>query len=103
MALYQCSCGVRIEMRPQFGDAITSVNHLHRSSRLDGTSTTVRMEEIRMPAAADPPSSGESTRGRPGRRIPRGPSPERTAISEPAPGPGGSLRTPVAVSHLGSG
>ena len=103
MALYQCSCGVRVEMKPRFGDAITSVNHLHPSSRLDGTSTIVRMEEIRMPAAAGPSSSGGSTLGRPGRRIPRGPSPERSAVSEPAPGPGGSLRTPVAVSRLDSG
>jgi len=103
VALYQCSCGVRVEMRARFGDAITSVNHLHRSSRLDGTSAIVRMEEIRMPAAADPPSSGGSTLGRPGRRIPRGPSPERTAMSDPAPGPGGSLRSPVAVSRRDSG
>lgn len=46
MAWYQCSCGVLKEISPQLGETITSVNHLHRSARLDGTATIVRMEEI---------------------------------------------------------
>ena len=49
MAWYQCSCGVLKEISPQLGETIKSVNHLHRSARLDGTATIVRMEEIRLP------------------------------------------------------
>lgn len=49
MAWYQCSCGFLQEMSPRLGDAITSVNHLHRSARLDGTAKIVRMEEIPNP------------------------------------------------------
>ncbi len=46
MAWYQCSCGVLKEVSPQLGETITSVNHLHRSARLDGTAMIFRMEQI---------------------------------------------------------
>lgn len=46
---YQCTCGFVTEATPRFGDSITSVSHLHRSTRLDGTSSIVRMDEISDP------------------------------------------------------
>jgi hypothetical protein len=49
MAWYQCSCGVLKEISPQLGETVTSVNHLHRSARLDGTATIARMEETPEP------------------------------------------------------
>jgi len=58
MAWYQCSCGFLTEMRPQIGDTITSVCHLHRSARLDGTSAIIRMEEIPDAHRAGPASVG---------------------------------------------
>jgi len=45
MAWYRCSCGALKEEAPRLGDVIVSVYHLHRSARLDGTATVVRMEE----------------------------------------------------------
>jgi len=45
-------------MRPQIGDTITSVCHLHRSARLDGTSAIIRMEEIPDAHPARPASVG---------------------------------------------
>ena len=85
MALFQCSCGVRVEMEPRFGDVITSVSHLHRSSRLDGTAAIVRMEEIRVPGAVDSTHPAETTPSRRGRRATSGTPPARTAVSgEPA-------------------
>jgi len=54
MAWYQCSCGFLTEMRPQIGDTIASVCHLHRSARIDGGSAIVRMEEIPDPCPAGP-------------------------------------------------
>lgn len=56
MGWYQCSCGFLTEMRPQIGDTIASVCHLHRSARIDGGSAIVRMEEIPdpLPAGAAP-------------------------------------------------
>jgi hypothetical protein len=47
---YQCTCGFVAEATPRFGDSIASVNHLHRATRLDGTSSIVRMDEILDPA-----------------------------------------------------
>ena len=47
MAWYRCSCGALQEETPRLGDVIVSVYHLHRSARLDGASSIVRMEEIR--------------------------------------------------------
>jgi hypothetical protein len=46
---YQCTCGFVTEAAPRFGDSITSVSHLHRATRLDGTSSIVRMDEISGP------------------------------------------------------
>jgi len=87
VALFQCACGARVEMEPRFGDEITSVSHLHRSARLDGTALIVRMEEVRVPDAADPAPPAKSTPGRLGRRTARGVSSGHTAVSggpEPA-------------------
>jgi hypothetical protein len=50
MGWYRCSCGFITEARPRFGNSIVSVSHLHRASRLDGTSSIARMEEIPDPA-----------------------------------------------------
>ncbi len=47
---YQCTCGFVTEATPRFGDSIASVSHLHRATRLDGTSSIVRMDEISEPA-----------------------------------------------------
>ena len=71
MAKYQCSCGVRVEMEPEFGGVITSAYHLHRSTGLDGTSAIVRMEEVPAPAAADPKRSVLSVQARRARRLER--------------------------------
>lgn len=46
---YQCPCGFVTEATPWFGDSVTSVSHLHRATRLDGTSSIVRMDEISDP------------------------------------------------------
>ena len=53
MAWYQCSCGFRKEVPPQFGDTVTSVIHLHRCARVDGTSAVAWMKEISVPVSAD--------------------------------------------------
>jgi hypothetical protein len=53
MAWYQCSCGFRKEITPRLGDTITSACHLHRSTRLDGSSAIVRMKEISTAFPAD--------------------------------------------------
>lgn len=60
MAWYQCSCGVLKELSPHLGETITSVNHLHRSARLDGTATIVRMEEIDVPISVDLDRRGDA-------------------------------------------
>jgi hypothetical protein len=65
MAWYQCSCGVLKEISPQLGETITSVNHLHRSARLDGTATIVRMQEITVPIPVEPSGRGETAQYRP--------------------------------------
>ena len=49
MAWYRCSCGVLSEKTPRMGDTIVSVYHLHRSTRLDGGSAIVLMEEVPAP------------------------------------------------------
>jgi len=54
MAWYQCSCGFLKELAPKPGSVITSVSHLHRSTRLDGTASIVRMEEIGEPVPESP-------------------------------------------------
>lgn len=46
MSWYRCPCGFIKEESPRFGGSIVSVNHLHRSVRLDGSATIVRMEEV---------------------------------------------------------
>ncbi len=46
---YRCTCGFMTEATPRIGDSIASVSHLHRATRLDGTSSIVRMEEIQAP------------------------------------------------------
>jgi hypothetical protein len=53
MAWYRCECGFLTEVTPRPGNVITSVNHLHRTARIDGTSAIVRMEESRMPIGGD--------------------------------------------------
>jgi len=53
MAWYQCSCGLLKEVTPRFGDTITSVIHLHRRERVDGTAAVVWMKEIGGPISAD--------------------------------------------------
>jgi len=50
MSWYHCTCGFVTEATPRFGDSIVSVSHLHRATRLDGTSSIIRMEEIQDPA-----------------------------------------------------
>lgn len=50
MAWYRWPCGFITEVRPRFGYSIVSVSHLHKASRLDGTSAIARMEEIPDPA-----------------------------------------------------
>ena len=49
MAWYRCSCGTLKEATPRFGEAIVSIYHLHRSTRLDGGSSIVLMEEVPAP------------------------------------------------------
>jgi hypothetical protein len=49
MSWYQCTCGFVTEATPRFGDSIASVCHLHRATRLNGTSSIVRMDEISDP------------------------------------------------------
>ena len=49
MAWYRCSCGTLREAKPRFGDAIVSIYHLHQSTRLDGGSSIVVMEEVPAP------------------------------------------------------
>ena len=49
MAWYRCECGFITQVTPRRGNVIASVNHLHRSARVDGTSAIVRMEESRTP------------------------------------------------------
>lgn len=50
MGWYRCTCGFMTEATPRIGDSIASVSHLHRATRLDGTASIVRMEEIQAPA-----------------------------------------------------
>ena len=50
MGRFQCSCGFLAERTPQVGDSIVSVYHLHRSARLDGGTSLVRMTEMPEPA-----------------------------------------------------
>jgi len=63
---YQCPCGFVTEATPRFGDSIASVSHLHQATRLDGTSSIVRMDEISDPAlgceVACPVGSGDEYR-----------------------------------------
>ena len=49
MAWYRCSCGALKEAKPRVGDAIVSIYHLHHSTRLDGGSAIVLMEEVPAP------------------------------------------------------
>lgn len=53
MAWYRCECGFITQVTPRPGNVIASVNHLHRSARVDGTSAIVRMEESRTPTAGE--------------------------------------------------
>jgi hypothetical protein len=46
MAWCLCACGWLKEVTPQYGDTITSVIHLQRPARWDGTAAVARMEEI---------------------------------------------------------
>src|SRR5438309_12001586 len=69
-------------MEPEFGGVITSAYHLHRATRLDGTSAIVRMGEILAPAAADLKTSDQSARARRARRIERRTSAGRVAVPE---------------------
>ena len=82
MAKYQCSCGVSVEMESEFGGVITSAYHLHRSTRLDGTSAIVRMEEVPAPAAADSKRSALSTRARRALRLERNAVTGRVAVPD---------------------
>jgi hypothetical protein len=61
MSWYRCSCGFRKEITPRLGDTITSVCHLHRSARLDGSAAIVRMEEIAAAFVADLDGVEEAT------------------------------------------
>ena len=59
MAWYRCECGFITQVTPRPGNVIASVNHLHRSARVDGTSAIVRMEESRTPLTGwRPPHCG---------------------------------------------
>jgi hypothetical protein len=62
---YRCPCGFATEARPRFGDSITSVSHLHRATRLDGTSSIVRMDEISDPAFECEVACPVGSQGRP--------------------------------------
>jgi hypothetical protein len=59
MAWYRCECGYLADVTPRPGNVIASVNHLHRSARVDGTSVIVRMEESRTPITGDAAGEGE--------------------------------------------
>ena len=59
MAWYRCECGFLTKVTPRPGNVIASVNHLHRSARVDGTSAIVRMEESRTPIAGDAADGSE--------------------------------------------
>jgi hypothetical protein len=50
MRYYRCSCGFRTEQTPRLGDTLISVYHLHHATRLDGSSSIVRMEEVSFPS-----------------------------------------------------
>jgi hypothetical protein len=52
MSWYQCSCGFISEMTPGLGATIVSVIHLHRATRVDGSSGVVHMKEIEAPFSA---------------------------------------------------
>ena len=47
---FRCMCGFMIEVKAEVGDSVASAHHLHKDTRLDGSFTIVRMEEIREPA-----------------------------------------------------
>jgi hypothetical protein len=59
MAWYRCECGFFTQVTPRPGNVIASVNHLHRSARVDGTSAIVRMEESRTPTAGETAAGAE--------------------------------------------
>jgi hypothetical protein len=64
MAWYRCECGFLVELTPRPGNVIASVNHLHRSARVDGTSAIVRMEESQTGIAGDPAGGTEVAKQR---------------------------------------
>jgi hypothetical protein len=59
MAWYRCSCGTLKEATPRFGDTIVSIYHLHQSTRLDGGSAAVLMEEVPAPPPEPDVCSGD--------------------------------------------
>ncbi len=79
MGWYQCSCGLLTEKTAQLGEAVTSVYHLHRARRLDGSAALTRMEEIPAIACASAFVSTDDASG--GHRIP-------VAVCAPAGPPG---------------
>ena len=64
MAWYRCECGFITQVTPRPGNVIASVNHLHRSARVDGTSAIVRMEESRTPITGDTAGGSEAAEQR---------------------------------------
>jgi hypothetical protein len=60
MAWYRCECGFITQVTPRRGNVIASVNHLHRSARVDGTSAIVRMEESRTPITGEMAGGSEA-------------------------------------------
>ncbi len=63
MAWYRCSCGALKEATPRFGDAVVSIYHLHPSTRLDGGSAVVEMEEVPAPPGEPQARTGSGLAG----------------------------------------
>ena len=75
MGWYRCTCGFMTEATPRIGDSIASVSHLHRATRLDGTSSILRMEEIEVPALDHETTCAVE---------PRGAHPAESAVTTPS-------------------
>ncbi len=75
MGWYRCACGFMTEATPLIGDSITSVSHLHRATRLDGTSSIVRMQETHAPALDRETACAV---------VPRGAHPKESAVTTPS-------------------
>ncbi len=75
MGWYRCTCGFMTEATPRIGDSIASVSHLHPGTRLDGTASIMRMEEIQAPALDRETACAV---------VPRGAHPKESAVTTPS-------------------